>query len=259
MAMASESTGSLDIGRVIQQIFGVLGRNIVTFGVLAVLLTGIPTAVIYSVQAGLVRSADPAQVFGPRFGYLMLGAFVAGMFGLILQCTIIYGTVNDLNDRKVSIGESLSVGLRAFLPVLALGIMLGIAVALGFVLLIVPGIMLAVAWCVAIPAYVVERPGIMEAFGRSAELTRGNRWAIFGLFVIYMIAAIVIQLVVTMIGGVASFAAGGGPPLISRVLLMPLVQVVSTLVASTGAAVLYAELRRVREGVGAADLARIFD
>jgi hypothetical protein len=189
----------------------------------------------------------------------MLGAFVAGMFGLILQCTIIYGTVNDLNERKVSIGESLSVGLRAFLPVLGLGILLGLAVALGFVLLIVPGIMLAVAWCVAIPAYVVERPGIMEAFGRSAELTRGNRWAIFGLFVIYFIAAIVIQLVVTMIGGVAGLAAGGSPPLISRVLLMPLVQVVSTLVASTGAAVLYAELRRVREGVGVADLARIFE
>jgi hypothetical protein len=259
MSSDSASTGALDIGRVIQELFAVLGRNIVTFGLLALILTGIPAAVIFAIQGSVLVSGDPTQVLGPRFGWSILLGVVSALFGVILQATIIYGTVSDLNNRPVSVTESLSVGLRVFLPVIGLAILLGLGVGLASILLLVPGIMLAIAWCVAIPAYVVEQTGVMGAFGRSAELTRGNRWRIFGLLVIYFIAVIIIELVLSLFGRATGFAMIGRLPILTLLIFAPLIQMASSLIASAGAAVLYVELRRLRDGVGPEGLAAIFD
>jgi hypothetical protein len=263
MSSDGASTGALDIGRVIQELFAVLGRNFVTFAILAVVLTGVPAAVLYGFQGAIMSAAmsgaaSPAA-FGANFGWFGLTTIVYSLFAVILQATIIYGTVSDLNDRQVSVADSLSAGLRAFLPIIGLAILMSLALAVGFILLIVPGIMLAIAWCVAVPSYVVEQPGVIASFGRSAALTRGNRWRIFGLFVLYFVAAIILQALLTMFGGVFSLATIGGFPLVTRILILPLIQVANALIGSVGVAVLYVELRRLRDGVGPQGLAAIFD
>lgn len=250
--------GSLDIGRVIQQLFQVLGRNFVPFVVLAVVLAGIPSALFYSVQMSIVQGG-PGTFSASRFIWAFVGGVVLGLSALILQATIIHGTVSDLNGRPVSIADSLRAGLYAFLPVLLIGIMMGLAIALGFILLVVPGVMLAIAWCVAVPVYVVERRGILDVFGRSAELTRGNRWRIFGLAVIYLVAVIIIEMVVGMVGGVAALAAGGVTSPLTNLVILPLIQVANALIGATGAAVLYVDLRQIKDGVGPEGLAAIFD
>ena len=263
MSSDGVSAGALDIGRVIQDLFAVLGRNIATFAILAIVLTGIPTALLYSFQGMILGSAlsggAPAAAFGSNFVWFGLSALVTSVFSVILQATIIYGTVNDMNNRPVSVADSLSTGLRSFLPIIGLAILMGFAIGLGFILLIVPGVMLAIAWCVAVPSYVIEQPGVIASFGRSAELTRGNRWRLFGLFVLYIIAALIVQLLLTMVGGVFSFASVGGFPLVTRILILPLIQVANALIASVGVAVIYVELRRLRDGVGPEGLAAIFD
>ncbi|MGZ6018283.1 MAG: glycerophosphoryl diester phosphodiesterase membrane domain-containing protein [Phenylobacterium sp.] len=259
MTTTSSTTGGLDIGRVIQELFAVLSRNLVTFGLLALILTGIPSAILYGFEGTAVTSGDPTALLGPRLMWIVLGGMVAGLFGVILQATIIYGTVSDLNDRKVSVADSLGAGLRAFLPLIGLAIVMGVAIAAGMVLLIVPGIMLAIAWCVSAPSYVVEQTGVFGAISRSAELTRGNRWRIFGLFVLYIVVAVIVQAVLNMVGRLIGFATIAGFPLLTLLVIMPLIQAVNALIASTGAAVLYVELRRLRDGVGPQGLAAIFD
>ncbi|WP_438801690.1 hypothetical protein, partial [Enterobacter hormaechei] len=65
------------------------------------------------------------------------------------------------------------------LPMIAIGLIAGIGVGIGLLLLIVPGVILWLVWAVVTPAYVQEKVGILEAFGRSAELTKGARGGIF--------------------------------------------------------------------------------
>lgn len=59
---------------------------------------------------------------------------------------------------------------------IAIGIIYGIAVEIGFFLLIVPGVYLAVKWSLAQLICVVERCGVFEAFERSADITTGIFW-----------------------------------------------------------------------------------
>ncbi|MDB5449919.1 MAG: hypothetical protein JWQ52_1047 [Phenylobacterium sp.] len=251
---AGGAAGKLDIGRVIQELFAVLRRNFATFAILALVLIGLPHAVVDFIQLGLVRSGTENL---RNFQY---GGLVSLITGPILQGALIYGAVNDLNGRRASVTDMLGTGLRAFLPLLGISLLYVLAVVFGSVLLVVPGVMIAVAWCVAIPAFVIEQTGLFDAFGRSAELTRGNRWRIFGLFLIYLIATIIIEALVGAVGGVISMASGGGPIGPFQVLVVvPFIAMVSALIGTTGAAVLYVELRRLKDGVGPEALAAIFD
>jgi uncharacterized membrane protein len=88
-------------------------------------------------------------------------------------------------------------GLVVVLPLIGLGILHSLAVAVGFMLLIVPGVMLYMMWSVAAPALVAERNSVFAAFGRSRFLTRGARWKIFAL-----------QLVIIVIYGMVSSSLG---------------------------------------------------
>jgi uncharacterized membrane protein len=121
---------------------------------------------------------------------------------------------------------------------------------LGFMLLIVPGIILLLRWSVAVPVLVQERRGVFGSMKRSRELTKGSRWALFGFWIILIIAVIVIQLVlsqVVMVFGVTT-----------ALILDALVTSVVSVVTSVAPAVSYVELRQVKEGTSVDELAEIF-
>lgn len=257
MTDTTQERGHIEIGRVIQRLFAVLGRNFVTFFVLALLLVGLPNAVVGFFRPAEIHS-DPMSAFGP-------GLFFAGLTALItsaiLQGTLIYGTVEDLNGRRPSIGDSLAMGLRAFLPLIVVSFLMAIGLVFGFMLLIVPGLFLLCLWSVAIPALVAERTGIFGAFTRSAELTRGNRWRIFLLVVIWACAAFVVSMIVAAVTGAGAVASGGLQAFVlspAAIIVNAVVSALTTLVAATGVAVLYVELREAREEVDSSWMADIF-
>lgn len=255
--------GKIDIARVIQQTFAVLGRNFVTYIVLALLLSGIPTAIISYLQAGNIAAVQSGNFsLGPAyFTTVAVGALAGIVTSAILQGALIYGTVQDMNGARAGVGDSLATGLRAFLPLILVSLLFAIAVVFGFMFLVVPGLMIICAWCVAVPALVADRTSISGAFRRSADLTRGNRWRIFGLLVLVWIIALVIGAVVGLVTMGATFASGDPVALLRSPVQIVGNLVVNTLtavVSSTGVAVLYVELRRARDGFGAHTLADIF-
>lgn len=125
-------------------------------------------------------------------------------------------------------------------------------VMLGFILFIVPGLILLTMWFVATPACVVEQLGPFKSMGRSAALTGGHRWKIFGL----MLLLFVINGVGSgMIGGI--LAVVGGPTLV----------LIGSLIWSgiwgacyaVAAVVTYHDLRVAKEGIDIEQIASVFD
>jgi hypothetical protein len=259
MSDPNQPTASLDIGRVIQETFAVLGRNFAPFAVLAVLLAGLPQALVSVFGGSRAETITSALSFRTQVTTGFWGGLVIWITSIILQATLIYGAVSYMNERRVSVVDSLRVGLNAFLPLILIAILTIVAFICGLFLFVVPGIMLAVAWCVIVPVYVVERPPLFDSFGRAAALTRGNRWQIFALFILIIIATVLIEIVFGIVGAITGFFTLGGLPFITRWIVLPLAGALSALVSGTGLAVLYVELRRVREGVGPQGLAAIFD
>lgn len=257
--IAATRSDKLDMARVIGSTLEVLGRNIMTFGVLALVLAGIPTAIIGYLQASNV---EPTAAFSLTPGYFRaagFGGLAAMITNAILQGALIYGTVQDLNGRRAGIADCLASGLRAFLPLIGLTILLVVAILFGLVLLIVPGIMMACAWCVAVPSLVADRTGVFGAFSRSAELTRGSRWRLFGLFLVVWVMLMIISAV--SLGLITAFSLRGAAAVVRSpawVLANLITNTLSSLISSTGVAVLYVELRKLREGAGPQWLADVF-
>ena len=266
MTTATFEPGKLDIGRVFSQTFAVLRRNFVAFFGLSFLLTGLPTGIMAFVQAGRLPkvSTDPLAAFSPAMIVpTLLAVLVVVVAVSVLQGALIHGTVQDMNGNRPSLGDCLATGLRSFLPLLAVSILFSLALAGATILLIVPGIMLGCAWCVVVPALVADRTTIRGAFGRASDLTRGNRWRIFGLFLIFWVALFVFAMIAGALIVGAALGTGGFDPVSFatsplQIGLQTLINAVSYAISSTGVAVLYVELRRAREGLGAEGLAGIF-
>jgi hypothetical protein len=210
-----------------------------------------------SVQPQLMQN-EPSMVLLITVAMTLLAAIA----GLVLQAALMRAAVDDLSGKGVSIGAAFATALSLLLPVLGLGILVGLGVAVGMVLLIVPGVMLALRWAVAAPVMVVERLSILKSMGRSAVLTQNHRWAILGLIVFYIVLALVAQTLVLLIvpGSTMAFAGlpGGEGPSIIVILVLSVTSALMSLVATVGGAAVYFELRQIKEGVGVTELAQVF-
>lgn len=269
MTAQATTTNSFDFGRVIKNTFGAIQQNAATFVILALILAGIPAVISTFGLVGLFSRLATIGAGSPAAPSLSFLGFNAGLAGVgivlnlftnaILQASIIYGAAAYLNGRTASLGECFGAGLRFFLPLIGLMILMAIAVFFGFLLLIVPGIMMAIAWVVAVPALVVERTGVFAAFGRSADLTRGRRWPIFGFLFLYGIVVGVVQQVILGVVGSAIGAANPSAMVVEQLPVSAAFGILAAVVGSAGVAAIYYELRTTREGVGPEALASVFD
>jgi hypothetical protein len=81
-------------------------------------------------------------------------------------------------------------GLDSFAPIFFAVVLMGIGIALGLVLLVLPGIYVAVRWYFVPQTVVIEGARGTGALNRSAELVRDSWWRTFGLIVMANLAAI---------------------------------------------------------------------
>lgn len=251
--------GSFDLGRVIQRTFKAIQQNWAIFTIASVILVGVPTLMQTYGQISMT-GGGPTPFNGTGILIAIVGVvlWVVGYF--VLQGLVVKVSVSGLNGKAMSMGAAFEAGLKLFLPLLGLGIIVGLGTGLGFILLIVPGIILTVMWSASTGAVVVEGRGVFESLQRSRDLTRGYRWPIFGLAVIYFVLSMVIGM---LVGGIGMATGGsfldGSPSLAVSMATNAISNILSGVIGAAGAAALYYELRSVKEGVGPEQLASVFD
>ena len=163
----------------------------------------LPFALVVYVILGLVTLLLVAALgwFGAVLGW------VVGIVGLFWLQGALVEAVADVRDGRadMSMGETFRHAQEHIGPLAVAGILAGLAIGVGLLLFIVPGLYLLTIWSVLIPVIVLERRGVMEAFGRSRELVRGNGWNVFGVIALSILiligAAIVLALLLFWLEG----------------------------------------------------------
>jgi hypothetical protein len=150
-----------------------------------------------------------------------------------------------LEGRSPSNGETLSQGLRFFAPLLAIQLLSLLGIMVGAILLVVPGIIVALMWMFASPALIVERLGVIDSLKRSRALTKGHRWALLGLVVVYSLVVVAIEWVIFRVTAPGmSFVQAASAP-INAYGVVPLV---TAMTAPLNCAVMTAIYMRLRLG-----------
>ncbi len=138
------------------------------------------------------------------------------------------------------------------MPVLAVAIVSGLIVIFGLFLLVVPGLIFATMYWVAVPTAVVEKTGVKESLSRSADLTFGYRWKVFGVIVIIAIVQGIFERAIDRMLDYEN-------ALFLSMAITLLYSATFTAFGAVASAVSYHQLRRVKEGTGAEEIAAVFD
>jgi hypothetical protein len=119
---------------------------------------------------------------------------------VIASATTIY-----LYHHKTSINESYRAGARLFWPLIWVAILECFAIFGAFVMLVIPGIWLAVGFILVNFTLVLEGKRGMNALAASREYVRGYWWATFGRLIVLTIITvgcyIIIEIPFVIVGG----------------------------------------------------------
>jgi len=210
----------LSLGEVVSKTFDLFRRDFVEYFVIfaiAEVVIGLATLLANSVvQLPTIptNSTDLSWVPGyfAAFVELYLIIEVATLVVVpIAEGAAIKMAAEAIEGKPVALGASVRFALSKLVWLWVLSLVVGIIVVLGFVALIVPGIILAIMFCLALPALLLENTGVFGSLSRSRELV-GHRWGkTFATFLVLGLIVLVISVIVTLV----SDLFGGAGPVVS--------------------------------------------
>ena len=123
-----------------------------------------------------------------------LGGAIVLLIGTFWMTGALVEAVADIRDGRqdLTIGEIFTKVWPRVWPLLVASILAGLGIFAGFLLLVIPGLILLTFWALIAPAIVLEGKGVLDSFGRSRELVRGNGWHVFAILIItYLLTSVI--------------------------------------------------------------------
>jgi hypothetical protein len=142
-----------------------------------------------AVRASTVVTFTAAGLAWPLAGIVIyLGAVAASQGATVVAVSKVHlGATTSISEAFAGIK-----GRILYLALIMIGV--GIGIGIGLILLIVPGIILALMWAVTIPVAVLEDKGLRDSTSRSAELTKGSRGRIFMIYLLFFVLTYIVYI-----------------------------------------------------------------
>lgn len=216
---------SLDIVEALKGGFSdTVTRNGLIFVGVSYLLTVVSTAsaqsAMYGWMSGMSGTANVGQALplalgGPIALWAVVG-LLAWLGTVVLTIGVLRSFLNRSTDQINGTHFKRNLGL-ALVNFIVGSIVFALAVGIGFILLVIPGIFLLVSlifWQV----YVVEEDqNFIEAFQSSWELTSGNRFKLFALGIGALVVGFAISVIFGLPSALLGFLSPGIGALVSNI------------------------------------------
>ena len=173
--------------RLLQSHKGLYGLSVLIFVLILLCVCG-----VYFAQGQLASAPAPTTAPWLSLGLLSAPTLLYAYLILVLQVRVLRITTRG-GEEGVQI-SAYRVALRKFLPLLLLGLSLGLACSLGLLLFIVPGlyVMLRLAF---VPQVYIEQGGLWRSVKGAWRLTEGHFYP--------LLLVLVIQLGLSLLGSIA--------------------------------------------------------
>lgn len=154
------------------------------------------------------QMGDPSQVASSLalITTVLPMIIIYAIIGLIVSVIVMAAAILKIDafegGSHLELTDAISKSIPFFVPLLIANILVGLAIGVGFFLLILPGIYFALKLSLFGPACVLGT-GDIGCIRKSWDLTRGRVWTILGILILLMILSLVLSLI-PIIGSILS-------------------------------------------------------
>jgi len=232
-------TRELSLGELVTKTFELYRRDfskylilfVVVEAVIGVLTTLVRRAIV--LPAALPAGATPQQLlnwlpgfFGAVTALVALTAIVSLVFYPISIGGAVKMASEEITTGKADLAASVRFVASRIVWLWAVGLVVGIIVVVGFIALLVPGIILSIMFSLAVPVIIIEGTGF-ESMGRSRKLV-SQRWLkTFALVILIGIVVGIASAVVSAVTGPLGVASTIVSSVVSA-LYIPLIPIALT-------------------------------
>lgn len=111
---------------------------------------------------------------------VLISIAIIGLVIALFAGSFFITAVKSAKSEKIEVGDVLRIGFKRLLPYWGLTILYGLAIFFGFLLFIIPGIIIAARGSLASIAFFEENLGAVDSLKRSFALTKGHTIEMLG-------------------------------------------------------------------------------
>ena len=232
-------------GELIAATFAVFRTHATVFFTMSLVLVAPVTIVIDGIWGrALADGADAKIPQAATLTAVLLQVIVIAPIAIALHAACLDAMTRGQEPHA---GSAVRAAAPSLVPSVAAMALASVGIGLGLLLLVVPGLYLAVRWYLVAVATSVEEAGPRAALRRSAQLVDGRWWFTSGRIIL---AALVFGLV-ALVGQLVAVATGSGFLFVS---LLAITQAVALSLSAIFAILLFHDLRARRDHAAPADL-----
>ncbi len=246
----------LSWGEVVSRGFSLLGSNFAWLvaplfisAILAAIIRILVTAQIaplsnqlQTLASGNLTAADLPQIYNLAvqvIGYGLLEGLVLWIISAYFLAVAFKIAYDGATGKKPSFSESFGLGAMRLPALIISTFLISVIVVIGLVLIIVPGIIFLIMFCMFLPAIMVENRGGLAALGRSRQLV-SHRWGT--VFMVGLIAVLIGILISIVFGFFSASLDASGSAVVQS-----LYEIISNAIIVSFLVVLYRSLQ-IKEG-----------
>jgi hypothetical protein len=210
--MAIQPTQPQGIGGVLDTTFQLYKSSIGTVWPICLLMSAVgspPSIYLMMNGGGGGGAAGATQMLAAMSDPVYWLTYLVSLAAMMWVIGALYLKQNAIGlEQELSLGQALQASVGRIGALLLMVIVVMIALMVGFVLLLIPGIILLVSLMLATSLVMFEDKGPIDSVVGSHKLVWGNWWRTFALlsvggilvFVIYMAVAMVVGLIIPFVG-----------------------------------------------------------
>jgi len=170
-------------------------KNLIYFLKLALLFLALSIAMsIFSFV--LATGAGSNAVRQPAFILpLVASAIPLAVVGIWFQAATYEAVIRAVDGRGLTVKETLLTAWKKAWCFFLVSLARGLIMALGFVILIIPGIIFGVWFSFSLFIQISKGTSVRESLAKSRSLTKGRFWPILGRFSVFLLIYVLIQMV----------------------------------------------------------------
>lgn len=136
---------------------------------------------------------------------LSFAAWVLSIFSTAFVAVYIHGL---LTGKKLSVSAALNKVVGRIVPLLLTAFLFTVAATIGFILLIIPGILISIWGIFTLLTTTLEEKSLFDSFTASRNLVVGNFWPTLGYLLVVYIGVMILTQISSVFGAITSSIIG---------------------------------------------------